>query len=217
MKIDILVKFCTLFSFWLQFQWVINGLGGQKSKYGLMGTSAKTGKIFFEGHRSTFCMKVSFGIGHPHHLHIKCSLYVCRMVQGSQIFKLNSIISICSKVIAFLVILLSPRGPHSPLVIHVVPTSSPHCPHHPHVIPIAPEGPHVVPMAVVSIVSTGDNVGTTGTIWTMLPSSPCHPCHPHVISTSSRRSPHHLQSPRYPSHPPLTPWGLEDPESVKML
>ena len=30
-KIDILVKFCTLFSVWLQFQWVVNQLGGQKS------------------------------------------------------------------------------------------------------------------------------------------------------------------------------------------
>ena len=33
-KIDILVKFCTLFSFRLQFQWVINGSGGQKSSQG---------------------------------------------------------------------------------------------------------------------------------------------------------------------------------------
>ena len=30
-EIDILVKFCTLFSFWLRFQWVVNGSGGQKS------------------------------------------------------------------------------------------------------------------------------------------------------------------------------------------
>ena len=29
--LKILVKFFTLFSFWLQFQWVINQLGGQKS------------------------------------------------------------------------------------------------------------------------------------------------------------------------------------------
>ena len=33
-KIDILVKFCTLFSFQLQFQWVVNGSGGQKSSQG---------------------------------------------------------------------------------------------------------------------------------------------------------------------------------------
>ena len=36
-----------------------------QSKYGLMGSSTKTGKNFFEGHRSTFCIKVPFGIGHP--------------------------------------------------------------------------------------------------------------------------------------------------------
>ena len=33
-KIDILVKFCTLFSFQLQFQWVVNGSGSQKSSQG---------------------------------------------------------------------------------------------------------------------------------------------------------------------------------------
>ena len=99
-----------------------------------------------------------FGIVHPPQLHIKCSLYVCSRVQGSQIFKWNSIILICSKVVAFLVILLSPRGPHvvphiipiaptrspwlwSPLspahVVPMVPTSSPSSPHH-------LEGPHII-------------------------------------------------------------------------
>ena len=38
----------------------------------------------------------------PPHLHIKCSLYVCSRVQGSQIFKQNSIISFRSKVIVIL-------------------------------------------------------------------------------------------------------------------
>ena len=46
--------------------------------------------------------KVPFGIGHPPHLHIKPSLYVCRRVQGSQIFKQNLIISIRSRVIVIL-------------------------------------------------------------------------------------------------------------------
>ena len=45
-------------------QGVKNPLWAQ-SKYGLMGSSAKTGKIFSEGHRSTFCIKMPFGIGHP--------------------------------------------------------------------------------------------------------------------------------------------------------
>ena len=46
-----------------------------QSKYGLMGSSAKTGKNFFEGHRSTFCIKVPFGIGHPpptHQMQFTC-------------------------------------------------------------------------------------------------------------------------------------------------
>ena len=50
-------------------------------------------------------IKVPFGIGHPP-LHIKPSLYVCRRVQGSQIFKPNSIISIHSRVIVILLILV---------------------------------------------------------------------------------------------------------------
>ena len=62
-----------------------------QAKYGIMGSSAKAGKFLLEGHRSTFWVKnikVPFGIEHPH-LHNKPSLYVCRRVQGYQIFKQN--------------------------------------------------------------------------------------------------------------------------------
>ena len=117
-----------------------------QSKYGLIGSSAKRGKFFFEGHRSTFCIKVPFGIGQPH-LHIKCSLHVCGRVQGSQIFKQNSIILIRSKVMAFLVMLLSPHRPHHPHVIPIIPTLSPH---HPHIVPtssLLSPCPHVIPIA----------------------------------------------------------------------
>ena len=48
-----------------------------------------------------------FGIGHPPHLHIKPNLYVCRRVQGSQIFKQNWIILIHSRVIVILLIWVS--------------------------------------------------------------------------------------------------------------
>ena len=47
-------------------------------------------------------IKVPFWIGHPPHLHMKPSLYVCRGVQGSQIFKQNWIILIGSRVIVIL-------------------------------------------------------------------------------------------------------------------
>ena len=76
-----------------------------------MGSSAKTGKFFIGGSQEhLFCVKnikVPFGIGHPPYLHIKPSLYMCRRVQGSQIFKHNWIISIRSRVILILPIWIS--------------------------------------------------------------------------------------------------------------
>ena len=75
-----------------------------QSKYGLMGSSAKTGKKISAGHRSSFSIKLSFGIGH-HPPYISNAVYMCGgRAQGSQIFKRNSIISIRSKVIACIVI-----------------------------------------------------------------------------------------------------------------
>ena len=67
--------------------------------------------FLLEGHRSTslhqkhksaICDRTP-----PPHLHIKPSLYVCRKVQGSQIFKQNWIISIRSRVIVILPIWVS--------------------------------------------------------------------------------------------------------------
>ena len=163
----------------------------------------KQEKKILEGHRSTFCIKVPFGIGHPH-LHIKCSLYVCSRVQGSQIFKQNSIILICSKIIAFLVILLSSCGPHIISVVPMLspcPMSLPHCPHLPHIIPIAPRrspcGPHGCGLRCLHPM--------------LSPSSPHHPNHSHVIPTSSPcclEGPHIIPNPpdTYSTHS-LTCWG----------
>ena len=150
------------------------------------------------GHRSSFSIKLSFGIGHPH-LFIKCSVYVWGRAQGSQIFKQNSIISIHSKVMAFLVILLSPwspHGPHHPHVVPIIPASSPLSPHHPHSpqkVPIIP----VVPTHVVPIVP--------------------------VTPTSFLLYPHHQEGPQiipnpphsHPTNPP-PPWGVGDLKSLKM-
>ena len=151
-------------------QEVKNPLRAQ-SKYGLMGSSAKTGKKFFRGSPEHFLDKNAIWVWTPPHLHINCSLHVWGRAQGSQIFKWNSIISIRSKVMAFLVILLSPRGPR---VVPVIPTSSPHRPHCLHIVPVIPRrspcglhglwSPHVV-----SIVPTSS------------PSSPHCPRRPHVI------------------------------------
>ena len=118
-------------------QEVKNPLRAQ-SKYGLMGSSAKTGKNFFRGLPEHVMDKNAISDRTPPHLHINCSLHVWRRVQGSQIFKQNTIILIRSKVMAFLVILLSPRGPCRPRVIPVIPTSSPCHPHRPHIVPVIP-------------------------------------------------------------------------------
>ena len=76
-----------------------------------MGSSAKSRKIFLlEGHRSTFLgqkHKSAIWDRTPPHLHIKPSLYVCRKVQGSQIFKQNWIILIRLRVIVILMIWVS--------------------------------------------------------------------------------------------------------------
>ena len=104
-----------------------------------MGSSAKTGKFCFRGSPEHFLDKNDIWDRTPPHLHINCSLHVWGRVQGSQIFKQNSIISIRSKVMAFLVILLSPWSPHCPCRPHVIPVSSPSFPYHPH-------SPQKVPM-----------------------------------------------------------------------
>ena len=178
-----------------------------QSKYGLMGSSAKTGKKIFDGSQEQFLDKTVIWDRTPPHLYVKCSVYVWGRAQGSQIFKRNSIISISSKVMAFLVILLSPWSPRCP-----------RCPRHPHIVPVSslssphrPHSPQKVPMwspwSVVSVVPT--HVVPTHVV--------------PVVPTSSPSSPHHLEGPQiipnppdsHPTHPP-PPWGLGGPESLKI-
>ena len=170
----------------------------------------KQENLFFKGHQSTFCIKMPFGIGHPH-LHINCSLHVCRRVQGSQIFKRNSIISIRSKVMAFLVISLSPWSPCCPCHPNVIPTSSPCHPRHPHIVPIAPRrspcGPHGCGLCSLR--------GLHPMLFLWSPRRP-HGLHiVLVIPTSSRMSPHHVQPPRYPLNPPPSPLRSGGPRIIK--
>ena len=98
------------FGILVKFERVINDQKSCESKYGLMGSSAKMGKYLpRESQEWKRCpywtqnIKVPFGIGHPQ-LHIRPSLYVCRRVQGPQIFKQNWIILICSRLIIFILI-----------------------------------------------------------------------------------------------------------------
>ena len=173
-----------------------------------------------------------FGIEHPPpHLHINCSLHVWERAQGSQIFKQNSIILIRSKVMAFLVILLSPRGPHHP---HIIPTSSllsPCHPHCPHIVPTSslsspssshcPHSPQKVPMgspwSVVSVVSTC----CARCPHVMPTSSTSSPHHPHIVPIAPRRSPcglHGLWSPWSPHVVPVIPaLSLSSPHHLEGL
>ena len=190
-----------------------------QSKYGLMGSSAKTGKNNFpRGHGSSFWIKLSFGIGigHPQ-LYIKYSVYVSGRAQGSQIFKWNSIISIRSKVMAFLVILLSPWSPRCPRHPHIVPviSASSLCrPCHPHIVLIAPRrspcGPH------------GCGLRGFCCLHPMLsPWSPWYPHgphHPHVIPTSSPCCSHHPHIvPIAPRRSPCCPLGPRGPHVVPVV
>ena len=172
-------------------QEVKNPLRAQ-SKYGLMGSSAKTGKFCFRGSPEHFLDKNAIWDRTPPHLHINCSLHVWGRAQGSQIFKQNSMISIRSKVMAFLVILLSPWSPCCPRPPHIIPvipvsSSSSRCfPHSPQKVPMwspwlwSPWSP------VVSVVSTPCCPHPMLSPW-----SPRRPRHPHVIPVLSPSFPHH--------------------------
>ena len=127
----------------------------------------------------------------PPHLHINCSLHVWGRVQGSQIFKQNSIISIRSKVMAFLVISLSPWSPRCschPHVIPLVPMLSVCHPRCPHIIPTAPRrspcGPHDL-WSPLSLWSPPYVVPVVPVVPTSSLSSPHHPCVVPMIPTSS--------------------------------
>ena len=113
-----------------------------QSKYGLMGSSAKTGKKFFRGSPEHFLDENAIWDRTPPTYTSIAVPHVWGRVQGSQIIKRNSIISIHSKVMAFLVILLSPWSLHCPRHPHIIPIIpvlsplSPHCPHSPQKIPM---------------------------------------------------------------------------------
>ena len=176
-------------------QEVKNPLRSQ-SKYGLMGSSAKAGKCCLRGSPEHFLDENAIWDRTPSHLHINCSLHVWGRVQGSQIFKRNSIISIRSKVMAFLVISLSSHGPHIvPSVIPVVPMSSPCRSRHPHIVPIAPRrspcGPHGCGLRGLRCLH-GLHPMLSSVVPVSSPSSPHRPRVILIVPTLSRRSPHHL-------------------------
>ena len=125
---------------------------------------------------------------------------------------------------AFLVIFLSPRGPHRP---HVILTSSPCHPHRPHIIPIIPtsspsslSSPHhpIAPRrspcglhGLVSWVPTSSLLSLLSPhhAYIILMSSPHCPHHPHIILMLSPSSPSSSRRPRSPQKVPMwSPWSV---------
>ena len=173
---------------------------------------------------------MTFGIGHPPPIH---QLQTTCVGEGSrsQIFKQNSIISILSKVMAFLVILLSPWSPRCPHIVPVIPTSSPCYPHCPHVVPIVPRrsscGPHGCGLHCLR------GLHPMLSPWSpccphiipVIPmSSPCHPHHPHIIPIAPRRFPCGLHGCGLRGlrclrglHPMLSPWSPHHPRRPHVI
>ena len=136
-----------------------------------MGSSAEPGKKISMGHRSSFWIKQSFGIGHPPAIHQL--QYIC-VGEGSRVpnlqtefnyldsFKSNGIFS---DFVVPVVPVWSPSSPHRPHSPQKVPCG-PHHPRHPR-CPCCPQYPHIVP----------------------------------IIPMSSPSSPHHLEGPQIIPNP----------------
>ena len=147
----------------------------------------KQEKRIFEGHRSTFCIKVPFGIEHPppptHQMQSIC------MQKGSGVPNLQIELNYLDLFKSYCIF--------SDFVVPIIPMSSLSSPCHPHIVPVIPRwspgGPHT-PMTVVSVVSTpcGPHIPM---VPTSSPWSPHHPHHPHIIPTIPTSSPHHLEGP----------------------
>ena len=165
----------------------------------------KQEKFVFEGHQSTFWIKMQFGIGHPsptHQLQSTC------VGEGSRVPNLQTEFNYLDS--------FKSCGIFSDFVVSVVPTlcpSSPCHPHCPHVIPIAPRrspcGPHGCGLCGLLRCLRG--------LHPML--SPSSPCHPHIIPTAPRRTPcgphgcglHGLLHCLCGLHPMLSPWSPSSP------
>ena len=153
-----------------------------QAKYGLMGSSAKTGKKFSAGHRSSFSIKLSFGIGHPPPIYqMQC---IC-VGEGSRVPNLQMEFNYLD--------LFKSYGIFSDFVVPTWSLWFPHHPHHPHVIPISPRRSPCGPQGC----------GLHGL-------HPCCPRHPHIIPVIPTSSPHCLEGPQiipnppdtHPTHPP---------------
>ena len=157
-----------------------------KFKYGLMGSSAKTGKKIFRGSPEHFWDKNSIwdrDIPPPtHQLQSTCVGEGSRVPNLQTEFNYLDLFKSYGIFSDFIVPTWSPSSlhrPRCPHVVPVIPTSSLHRPCHPHVVPIAPRrspcglhglwSPHVVPVVPTLSLSSS-----------CCPHSP--PEGPHVVS-----------------------------------
>ena len=155
-----------------------------QSKYGLMGSSAKTGKFYFRGSQEHFLHKSAIWDRTPpstHQMQSKCVWEGSRVPNLQMEFNYLDLFKCYGRFSDFIV----PRGPH---VVPIIPTLSPSSPHHPHSLQKVPmwspwlwspwSPPHVVPIIPTSSLSF-----------------PRHPQGPHIIP-----------NPQIPTPPTL--WGL---------
>ena len=168
----------------------------------------KQEKKFSTGHRSSFWIKLSFGIGHPPPI---CQMQCICVGEGSRVPNLqtefNYLDSFKSYGIfsGFVVPMWSPSS-SCRQIVPVIPTSSPSSSRHPH-------SPQKVPMwspwSVVSVVSTCCPRRPR----VVPPSSPRRPCHPHIIQKVPRSFP----TPQIATTPtPTSSGGVGGPECLKM-
>ena len=147
-----------------------------QSKYGLMGSSAKTGKKFFPGSPEHFLDKNTIWDRTPppptHQMQSTC------VGEGSRVPNLQMEFNYLDSFKSYGIFsdFVVPTWSRHPHIIPMLSPSSPHCPHHPchpHTVPIAPRRS---PCDLHGLVPM---------------SSPRHPHVVPVIPTSSRRSPYH--------------------------
>ena len=147
--------------------------------------------FFFEGHRSFFCIKMPFGIGHPpptHQLQSTC------VGKGSRVPNLQTEFNYLDS--------FKSNGIFSDFIVPVVPMLTPLSPGHPHIIPVSsllspchPHSPQKVPMwspwlwSLWSPWSPPHVVPVVPIIPTWSLSSPHHPHHPRVIPVVPTLSP----------------------------
>ena len=160
-----------------------------QSKYGLMGSSVKTGKKIFRGSPEHFLDKNDIWDRKPPPIH---QLQSTCVGEGSRVPNLQTEFNYLDSFKSY--------GIFSDFLVPVVPTSSLCRPRHPHIVPIAhrrsPCGPH------------GCGLRCLHGLHPMLsPWTPCCPHCPHVIPvipTSSLCCPRHLHSPQ--KVPMWSPW-----------